>query len=322
MEKSKDLIKVSVVITTYNTEKYIKDCIESVLNNTYKNIEIILVDDGSTDNTIEICKKFQQKNNKIKLITQENSGVSSSRNRGLQAAFDGGGGVIHFMDGDDYVNREFYSKMVSAIQKDNLDMVCASIYNERLNLFDSPKPITHMGLLGKFSVNEGWMKGAWAFMFRTEFLLNNSDLRFDTTLFFGEDILFIVKSLFYAKKVSCAPDAIYYWRFNTKSVSNSNKNEEQNKLIREQQLLVGELLDKFAQEKNIPSEIWETHKMRNFRRQEKEWVNNFNIESTKEEITKRKLNFCTKWLIKFCCLFIFRSNDRKKFRENFLNLLK
>ena len=92
MEKSKDLIKVSVVITTYNTEKYIKDCIESVLNNTYKNIEIILVDDGSTDNTIEICKKFQQKNNKIKLITQENSGVSSSRNRGLQAAFDGGGG--------------------------------------------------------------------------------------------------------------------------------------------------------------------------------------------------------------------------------------
>lgn len=83
--------KISVIVTTYNTSDYLADCIDSVINNTYKNLEIILVDDASTDNSLEICRRYEAKDSRIKVISQKNSGVSSARNTGI-AMVSGGGG--------------------------------------------------------------------------------------------------------------------------------------------------------------------------------------------------------------------------------------
>ena len=200
----------------------------------------------------------------------------------------------------------------------NADMAVCSVYNERLNLYDSPLPIVNMGLLGKFTTNEGWMKGIWSYVFRSDFLRSHNDLKFDTDLFFGEDIFVTIKALYYAKKVVGVPEALYYWRLNLKSVSNSNENEERNKIIREQQVLVGKLLDDFAKEKNIPSKIWETHKIRNYKRQEREWVDNFRSKEDKVE-NKVKPGFFMKLYMKLCCLFIWNSKKRKQFRTTLLN---
>ena len=92
--------KISIIVPIYNSERFIADCIESLINQTYQNIEIILIDDGSSDNSYEICKKYQSLDSRIILISQVNSGVSIARNKGIKVAT---GQHIMFVDSDDYV---------------------------------------------------------------------------------------------------------------------------------------------------------------------------------------------------------------------------
>lgn len=259
-----DPFKISVIVTTYNTAEYLPVCLESVITNTYKNLEIILVDDGSTDNSLEICRNYAAHDSRIKIIAQKNSGVSIARNNGLAKIFGGGG--VHFMDGDDYVSRDFYARLAEALERDGSDMVSCSFYDEKTGRLDSPLPLLHIGLLGKLSANAGWLRGAWSFLFRTDFMRQHEELRFDSEIYFGEDCLLIVKALYYAEKVSTAPDAVYYHRFNMDSVSCPG-GDKKNDFIRKSQILVGDLLDDFAKEKNIPSVVWETHKRGNYRLQ-------------------------------------------------------
>ena len=91
--------KVSVIIPCYNTEKYLKECLDSVINQTLKDIEIICINDGSTDNSLEILKEYAQKDERIKLIDRENKGVAKSRNEGIRKVT---GQFVCFMDPDDY----------------------------------------------------------------------------------------------------------------------------------------------------------------------------------------------------------------------------
>ena len=99
---------ISVIVPAYNAEQYIAQCIDNLLCQTYKNLEIIVVDDGSTDNTSRVLQQYP----KVKYIYQPNSGVSVARNAGIEAA---SGEFIHFMDADDLLNLEFYEKMYEAI---------------------------------------------------------------------------------------------------------------------------------------------------------------------------------------------------------------
>ena len=99
---------ISVVVPVYNVEKYIDECIESIMNQSYQNIEIILVNDGSTDNSYEICKEWQAKSSKIRIINKENGGLSSARNAGLDHA---NGDFVAFVDSDDYVDPQMLMHM-------------------------------------------------------------------------------------------------------------------------------------------------------------------------------------------------------------------
>ena len=104
--------KISVIVPIYNMENYLKRCVESILNQTYTNLEIILVDDGSTDSSLEICRYFENKDKRVRVYTKENSGLSASRNFGVERAT---GVYIGFVDSDDYIEAEMYEKLYNLI---------------------------------------------------------------------------------------------------------------------------------------------------------------------------------------------------------------
>lgn len=113
---------ISVIVPIYNVEKYINKCVDSIINQTYKNIEIILVNDGSTDNCYNICNEYEKKDNRIKVIHQENSGLSEARNAGIKIA---NGEYLAFIDGDDYILEDMLEYLYGLINETNSEIsVC------------------------------------------------------------------------------------------------------------------------------------------------------------------------------------------------------
>lgn len=131
-------VKISVIIPVYNVEKYLKRCLDSVINQTYKNLEIILIDDGSTDNSGKICDEYAQKDERIIVIHKENGGVSSARNKGLDICI---GDYISFIDSDDWINLEYFRKLYNNLIENNSDISCCDYIrignNDDIRLSDS-----------------------------------------------------------------------------------------------------------------------------------------------------------------------------------------
>ena len=113
--------KVSVIVPVYNTEEYLPQCIESILGQTFPDLEIIIVDDGSTDNSLEIAKKYAESENRIHIISQKNSGPSEARNAGLEIAQ---GEWITFVDSDDVLDTSFLHKLIEAISSTDAEIAC------------------------------------------------------------------------------------------------------------------------------------------------------------------------------------------------------
>ena len=116
--------KISVIVPVYKVEKYFERCVDSIINQTYKNLEIILVDDGSPDLCPVICDKYAEKDSRIIVIHKEHSGVSDARNFGIDAA---SGEYIAFVDSDDYINENYIEKLSEAMHKDNADISLCSL---------------------------------------------------------------------------------------------------------------------------------------------------------------------------------------------------
>lgn len=107
-------VKISIIVSVFNTEKYLRECLNSLVNQTLKSVEIICVDDGSTDNSPEILEEFKAKDKRIKVIHQENFGPSVARNNALKIAQ---GDYIGFVDSDDWVDLDFFEKLYNAAKK-------------------------------------------------------------------------------------------------------------------------------------------------------------------------------------------------------------
>lgn len=116
---------ISVIVPVYKVEKYIHKCIESIINQTYDNLEIILIDDGSPDNCPKICDEYALRDNRIKVIHQENKGLSSARNKGIELAK---GEYIGFVDSDDFVEPSMFQDLYNAIVKNNADISICNFY--------------------------------------------------------------------------------------------------------------------------------------------------------------------------------------------------
>lgn len=115
--------KISIIVPVYNTESYLKKCFDSIIAQTYTNLEIILVDDGSTDNSGKICDEYANKDARVKVIHKENGGMSDARNKGLDIAT---GDIITFVDSDDYIDKEMYEKMEALLVEHDADIVCCA----------------------------------------------------------------------------------------------------------------------------------------------------------------------------------------------------
>ncbi|EGO9127675.1 glycosyltransferase family 2 protein, partial [Enterococcus faecalis] len=110
---------VSVVIPVYNVEKYVEKCLDSVINQTYQNLEIIIVNDGSTDNSLSVCQKKKLSDSRIKLINKENGGLSSARNAGIECAQ---GEFICFIDSDDWIELDYIEVLLNGMENTNVDI--------------------------------------------------------------------------------------------------------------------------------------------------------------------------------------------------------
>ena len=187
--------KISVIVPLYNVEKYAKRCIESVLTQTFNDYELILVDDGSNDNTGKICDQYAAKDSRIKVIHKKNGGVSSARNEGLDAAQ---GEWITFLDADDWIEPNFFQ----IINNDSIDSI-DWIFAQWRTVWDNGLPSeiydhkTELELKNWNDIKNIWDKMAnvdicrcpWGKFFRRSIIEENK-LRFDNTLKYGEDTVF------------------------------------------------------------------------------------------------------------------------------------
>ena len=145
---------ISVIVPVYNVEQYLEKCVNSIINQTYKNLEIILVDDGATDSSGNMCDELARSDNRIKVYHKENGGLSDARNYGVERAT---GDYIGFVDSDDYIDSEMYEKLYEAIKKENVDVAECSlkvIYPGKIELFTDEK---YYKVLGKTEYLEEYL---------------------------------------------------------------------------------------------------------------------------------------------------------------------
>ena len=121
---------ISVIVPVYNVENYLRECLESIRNQTYRNLEVFLINDGSTDNSGIICEEYAAKDNRFTVIHQENAGASSARNRGIESAI---GKWITFIDADDYVESNYLETLAKHIAKENDVLIIQGLKQVNIN---------------------------------------------------------------------------------------------------------------------------------------------------------------------------------------------
>lgn len=199
-------VLISVIIPVYNLENYINKCLSSVGNQTFENIEIIVIDDGSTDNSKLVINEHVVQDNRIIYIEKENRGVSSARNKGIEVAK---GKYITFVDGDDYINPFMLEELISKAEKDLLNLVLcfhSSTSVDFLKIEDNT--ITAEEYI-KYILEGKVPRTACGILYKLEIIKNNN-LFFDNDLHYGEDMLFTIKFLLLSKnKVGICPHPFY-----------------------------------------------------------------------------------------------------------------
>lgn len=213
---------VSIIVPVYNNEKYLKNCVNSLLLQTYKNIEIILINDGSTDMSGEICDEFSQNDKRVKVFHQENSGVGAARNRGLEAI---SGEFFCFVDSDDSVKSDYVEYMLSNI-RDN-GVIIIPISQNLSNEYELKSKDALKKLIYDSGEIYGW--APWGKLFRKEFL---GDIRFFTNHPVGQDFTFVYKMILASKSVKFGLKPCYiYNTTSTTSVTNQNFSAKHDKLL-------------------------------------------------------------------------------------------
>ena len=225
--------KISIIIPVYNVEMYLEKCLESVLNQTYKNLEVILVDDGSTDKSGLICDEYQKNDSRIRVVHQDNQGLAAARNTGLQYV---SGEYFSFVDSDDYIDLNTYRKVCTYIEKEKCDICFWGHY--RVNKTQSvmydipPKKLEYTGkeeILEMFLTNtlSGHPGNGMSFtglsvccgIYKTD-LVKKKCLRFHSEKeILSEDILFNMEACICADKLSVYPEYLYYYRQRTASLT-------------------------------------------------------------------------------------------------------
>lgn len=218
---------ISVVVPVYNVEKYLKKCIDSTINQTYKKLEIILVDDGSTDSSKEICDEYIKQDSRIKVIHKENGGLSSARNAGIDIA---SGKYIGFIDSDDWIEKSMLEKLINLAEKSDSDIVLCNYfmaYDEKNQIQKEDieyKEYSNYEALNKIYDDKLGVSMiiAWNKLYNIE-LFNN--IRYPAGKV-HEDEFITYKLLFKANRICYLNEKLVYYRQQNKSITNSKFNKK------------------------------------------------------------------------------------------------
>lgn len=213
---------VSIIVPAYNVEKYIRKCINSIQQQTHRNIEILIVDDGGEDNTPKIIDKLASSDNRIRIIHKENEGVSIARNIGIERAK---GEYIVFVDADDYLDENFVDYMLSLANKDDADFVFSKQCHFRENDIQTEDSIVTItpAEATALLISPSVIVGCWNKMFRKSFL-DRICLRFSTNLFYGEGLKFITDAAQRANCITIGHRKVYYYRRDNEMSATSKYN--------------------------------------------------------------------------------------------------
>lgn len=218
-------MEISVIIPVYNTAAFLRDCLDSVLAQTFKDYEIIIVDDGSTDGSIEICQEYAQKYPFIRVILQDHCFQGTARNRGLREAI---GKYIYFMDSDDMIRPNLFERARSFCERMGLDFLMFDaegmiddpsdtelyipddIYDRRI-LGIEDRIYTGPDFWNSFYVHHGLLYVCWLLFIRRDYLLKN-DIRFEENTYF-EDNDWIVRMYMSAERIYYLPEQLHIHRY-------------------------------------------------------------------------------------------------------------
>ena len=259
------MYKVSIIVPIYNVEKYLEKCITSILNQNYKNIEVILVDDGSIDHSIDICDMFEARDSRVKAYHKANGGLSDARNYGLKRC---SGEYIMFVDGDDWIDNNTVEEAMTFMESNSLDIVFFTYkkeYEEKTvevhpynkNIVSKENDILRKRLFGSIGEElrhpefSDSLCSACMKIYRRS-IIEQSKIHFQSTKVIGsyEDGLFNIQVMKYSNKVGYLDEAFYHYRkTNSTSLPSTYKPqlaEQWNKLF--------ELIKKSIVEENLESE--------------------------------------------------------------------
>lgn len=219
---------ISIIVPVYNVEKYLEKCIESIINQTYRNIEIILVDDGSKDNSGNICDKYAEKDSRIKVIHKKNGGLSDARNSGLEVAK---GKYVGFVDSDDFIAKDMYEYLFKLMKNNDACIsVCnyekkwenISKKNEEKNFVKDYDIVLNSSEALKYIVDDKILKSyAWNKLYKIELF---QDVRYPLGLNM-EDIATTYKLIYNSKKIVIGNEIKYYYVQRKGSILNSKKSK-------------------------------------------------------------------------------------------------
>lgn len=216
--------KVSVIVPVYNAEKTIKKAVCSILNQSYADLEIILINDGSMDNSLNICIEFAEKDNRVVVFSKNNAGVSSARNMGLEVAQ---GDFCCFVDSDDWIEKDYIERLVQSMK--SVDCVIAGYtkeigddenYSYLTDRIYDLKNISDSQICPLFSF--GFIHPCWNKLFKMT-IINENQIKFDTKIHISEDSVFCINYLMKCDKISTINFASYHYCINKEGDSLSKK---------------------------------------------------------------------------------------------------
>ena len=214
---------ISVIVPVYNTSAYLEKSIQSLINQSFKSFELIVINDGSTDNSLEICEKFAEKDSRIVLISQENKGIGSVRKIGMEKAI--GDYIIH-VDSDDYVENNFLEELFNQIHVTNAD-ICLCDFNRfssQTTEYGSQETDLKSDTIINGILTETIFGGLWNKMVKRD-LIQQNNLSINSNLKMYEDLNLVIEMLTKTEKISYVNKALYNYRTNEQSITHQRNPE-------------------------------------------------------------------------------------------------
>ncbi len=265
--------KLSIIVPVYNGENYIESTVRSLLNSSYRNLELLLIDDGSTDGSLSLCRKLAESDSRIQVFHKENGGIGDARNFGLSHAT---GDYVGFCDQDDRVSDEMYQKMLERIAVDGSQAAVCGAYRQKRSgrkvifeqytdaVYDKPSiaeklllPMLFRGFASHTNNEINIYMNIWKCVISKQ-LIDDSKMEFRTFVTHEDDFIMLLQLFLCANKISTLSDILYYWNTNPKSeVHRSTEKYRQNLDERQNNLMI--YVQKQLADHGISSDIIEEY---------------------------------------------------------------